>query len=203
MSDSATSLSLKASLAAWRSPLSRALHRNRSKPYSRYFQLATVHSDGRPANRTVVHRGFLPDTNALIFVTDQRSQKVQDNQSVSWAEVCWYFTETREQFRLAGRLLIIGRNYPETALTEARLTTWRNLSDATRQQFFWPHPGQPRGPESDFETKDIDPDQPPSTFCLGLINPDTVDHLELRGEPQNRTHYTRVDDQWQVSNLNP
>jgi pyridoxamine 5'-phosphate oxidase len=45
-------------LAPWRSALARALHRNRALVYARYFQLATVRADGRPANRTVVFRGF-------------------------------------------------------------------------------------------------------------------------------------------------
>jgi len=64
------------SLAPWRSPLARALHRNRSKAYSRYPQLATVRPDGRPANRTIVFRDFSPDTNDLQFVTDLRSDKM-------------------------------------------------------------------------------------------------------------------------------
>ncbi|MEO1006929.1 MAG: pyridoxamine 5'-phosphate oxidase, partial [Cyanobacteria bacterium J06638_38] len=44
-------------LAPWRSLLSGAIHRNRSQPHSRYFQLATVTPEGYPANRTVVFRG--------------------------------------------------------------------------------------------------------------------------------------------------
>jgi pyridoxamine 5'-phosphate oxidase len=63
------------SLAPWRSLLSRALHKNRSLPYARYFQLATVRADSRPANRTVVFRGFLEDTDQLKIITDSRSQK--------------------------------------------------------------------------------------------------------------------------------
>ena len=37
------------SLALWRSPLARALHRNRSLAFARYLQLATVRATGRPA----------------------------------------------------------------------------------------------------------------------------------------------------------
>jgi pyridoxamine 5'-phosphate oxidase len=70
-------------LAPWRLPLARALHRNRSIPASRYLQLATVRSDGRPANRTVVFRGFAPDTDWLQFVTDSRSQKVEQLGQIS------------------------------------------------------------------------------------------------------------------------
>ena len=63
------------SLALWRSPLARALHRNRSLAFARYLQLATVRASGRPANRTVVFRGFLADTNQLKFIIDIRSQR--------------------------------------------------------------------------------------------------------------------------------
>lgn len=37
-----------------------------------YYQLATLRPDGRPANRTVVHRGFYGD-NGITIVTDHRS----------------------------------------------------------------------------------------------------------------------------------
>ncbi|PSN80900.1 pyridoxamine 5'-phosphate oxidase, partial [filamentous cyanobacterium CCP4] len=112
MSDSDPSLSgallKEAALAPWRSSLARALHRNRSRPYSRYFQLATVTAAGHPANRTVVFRDFLPNTNTLTVVTDQRSAKVTDIAAHPWVEACWYFTHTREQFRLAGPIAVVG-----------------------------------------------------------------------------------------------
>jgi Pyridoxamine 5'-phosphate oxidase len=39
--------------------------------HRRYYQVATVGTDGRPSNRTVVHRDFYGD-NALTWCTDQR-----------------------------------------------------------------------------------------------------------------------------------
>ena len=89
------------SLALWRSPLARALHRNRSLAFARYLQLATVRATGRPANRTVVFRGFLADTNQLKFITDISSQKAEEINLYPWGEICWYFPQTREQFRIA------------------------------------------------------------------------------------------------------
>jgi hypothetical protein len=41
----------------------------RSDATSKYVQLATVREDNTPACRTIVFRGFLPDSNALYFVT--------------------------------------------------------------------------------------------------------------------------------------
>jgi PPOX class probable FMN-dependent enzyme len=101
------------SLAPWRSLLSRALHKNRSLPYARYFQLATVRADSRPANRTVVFRGFLEDTDQLKIITDSRSQKADQIDHLSWGEACWYFPNTREQFRFAGQLTLVGADYPD------------------------------------------------------------------------------------------
>ncbi|MGP0065223.1 MAG: pyridoxamine 5'-phosphate oxidase family protein, partial [Isosphaeraceae bacterium] len=89
----------------WRASMVLALHRNRDVPQSWFMQLATVRADGRPANRTVVFRGFLADSHQIIMVSDVRSAKFKDFTSNCWAELCWYFSRTREQFRLAGRVI--------------------------------------------------------------------------------------------------
>ncbi|RMF69155.1 MAG: pyridoxamine 5'-phosphate oxidase, partial [Cyanobacteria bacterium J069] len=131
-------------MAPWRSPLSRALHLNRIFAYARYVQLATVRPDGRPANRTVVFRGFLDPTNQLKFITDTRSAKPEQIAHQTWAEVCWYFPKSREQFRLLGPLTLIDGTCVEANLLQARQQQWQSLSDAARLQFAWPDPGQPR-----------------------------------------------------------
>jgi pyridoxamine 5'-phosphate oxidase len=191
-------------LAPWRPLLARALHRNRSRPYSRYFQLATLRPDGRPANRTVVFRGFMQDTNTLTLITDARSEKVTHLAHQPWAEACWYFTESREQFRLTGTLLLVSAASPDEALQKARQQTWESLSDAARAQFTWPPSGQPRAPQTAFEAPAPHPALPPEPFCLLLLSPKEVDHLELRGDPQTRTRYWLVEsDQWGMESINP
>lgn len=35
-----------------------------------------------------------------------------------WAEVCWYFPETREQFRMGGNLLLVGEEHPDQSLKQ-------------------------------------------------------------------------------------
>ena len=60
----------------WRPSLTLALHLNRRSAQARYVQLATIRDDGRPANRSVVSRGFVDGTDLLIFTTDARSRKV-------------------------------------------------------------------------------------------------------------------------------
>ncbi|PMB46949.1 pyridoxamine 5'-phosphate oxidase [Fischerella thermalis CCMEE 5330] len=195
------------SIAPWRNAIARALHRNRSLVYARYLQLATVRSNGRPANRTVVFRGFLEDTNKLKFITDDRSEKVDQIQQQPWAEVCWYFPSTREQFRISGCLTLVGWDNFDPVLQQSRTTTWQELSDAARIQFAWPHPGKPRRMEEQktFILPQPDPMQPLANFCLLLLNPVKVDHLELRGKPQNRWLYCYDDQQkeWFIQAINP
>ena len=131
-------------LPPWRSHLSHALHCNRSQPYSRYLQLATVDTQGLPTNRTVVFRGFLEDSNQLQFITDARSHKIAHIQAQPWAEICWYFTKSREQFRLLGQLVLVKATDLEPNLQLARQQVWQKLSDSARQQFCWPEPGAKR-----------------------------------------------------------
>lgn len=193
------------SLAPWRLLLSRSLHTNRSLPYSRYFQLATLRADGHPANRTVVFRGFLDPTNQLIIVTDSRSQKVDQIQHQSWGEACWYFPKSREQFRFTGQLTLVGTDYPDPVLKQARQRTWQDLSDSARLQFAWPHPREPRLEGDDASlSPPPNPEQPLSNFCLVLLDPVQVDHLELRGNPQKRSLYDQNNQgEWLKQPVNP
>jgi pyridoxamine 5'-phosphate oxidase len=191
-------------LAPWRSPLARALHRNRSLVYARYVQLATMRPNGQPANRTIVFRGFLDQTNTLKFVTDRRSEKADQIPLQNWGEVCWYFPKTREQFRLLGQLILVEEDYSDPALRQARTKQWQDLSDSARSQFAWPDPKQPRADDAAFQVALPDSIHPPPHFCLLLLEPMEVDHLELRGNPQERTLYHQEEgDEWRIASVNP
>lgn len=193
------------SLAPWRSPLARALHLNRSLAYARYLQLATVRSNGRPANRTLVFRGFLADSDRLMFVTDSRSQKPEQIEHQPWAEACWYFPQTREQFRFHGCLTLVKADNSDAVLQQARHTAWQEMSDATRLQFTWADPGKPKADAAEFEQPLPNAIEPLANFCLLLLNPIQVDRLELRGEPQNRTIYQwdEIEQSWSYQAVNP
>jgi pyridoxamine 5'-phosphate oxidase len=190
------------SLPPWRSSLSRALHRNRSLPASRYLQLATVDAEQRPHNRTVVFRGFYDPGSQLQFVTDVRSSKAVQVTQNPWAEACWYFSKTREQFRIAGQLQLITADSPND-LQPARRQAWEHLSNNSREQFAWPLPAASREQEGQsFEVSCLNFEQPLANFGLLLLNPIAVDHLELRGAPQNRWQYL-WDGEWSVIAINP
>ncbi|WP_347277920.1 Npun_F5749 family FMN-dependent PPOX-type flavoprotein [Leptolyngbya sp. FACHB-711] len=204
-------------LAPWQAALTGALHRNRSLIYSRYAQLATVRSSPtqsspsengsgasyRPANRTVVFRGFLDDMNQLKFITDDRSDKAAQIEQNPWGELCWYFPKTREQFRLLGTLTIVRADFGDRTLVQARQTQWQDLSDAARLQFAWAASGQLRTAESDFTPPPPNAIEPPPNFCLLLLDPVQVDHLLLRGDPQNRYVYQKTNDEWTKEEVNP
>ncbi|MEL6221744.1 MAG: Npun_F5749 family FMN-dependent PPOX-type flavoprotein [Cyanobacteria bacterium J06627_8] len=190
-------------LAPWRSLLSRALHRNRSLPEARYFQLATVQSDGKPRNRTVVFRGF-SDGGDIQVVTDQRSEKIAQIHHQHWGEICWYFSKTREQFRITGQITLITEGSTSRDELESRKQIWHNLSDNARTQFAWPFPGHRRSVSDEFEVELPSPDEPLPQFSVLLLSPNRVDHLELRGEPQNRHIYELIDvNQWKTQVVNP
>ena len=74
-------------LIPWRRLIERALQETLDDPTARHVQLATVGIDRRPANRTVVFRGFVAGTDWLTFVTDDRSQKARHVQHQSAGEV--------------------------------------------------------------------------------------------------------------------
>jgi pyridoxamine 5'-phosphate oxidase len=190
----------------WRSHLARSLHQHRNQPEARFLQLATIDLDQRPRNRTVVFRGILENSDrfrdCLKIITDSRSQKIEQIKANPWAEVSWYFTKTRSQFRISGKLILIDHKYADLELQTARSAAWQALSESARMQFTWVHPREPR---VDFlEIAPPDPTQPLDTFCLLLLNPIEVDRLELRGTPQNRWIYLR-DQQgnWTEQEVNP
>ena len=197
---------MNSTLPPWRSPIARALHRNRSLPNARYVQLATVDADGRPRNRTVVFRGWLEPESQLRFVVDIRSPKALSllADSSDWAEACWYFPKTREQFRLSGQLVLVTAECPISRHSKARQEAWQQMSDAGRVQFDWATPGADRSEGSDgFNPPQPDSQEPLDNFCLLLLAPISVDHLELRGEPQSRYLYELNEDAWVVRQVNP
>lgn len=189
------------SLPPWRSPLAAAIYRNRAKPYSRYFQLATVTPEGYPANRTVVFRGFRDDAaSSLKIITDSRSSKIKDLTHQAIAEVCWYFTKTREQFRLTGNLQIITASENNSQLLTERQLAWKNLSDSARSQFAASNLAVTLGDQSTLAQNFPAPDLPLDTFDLLLFIPYKVDHLQLRINPQRSCLYNlEANGMWSIN----
>ncbi|MEN9205759.1 MAG: pyridoxamine 5'-phosphate oxidase family protein [Thermostichales cyanobacterium BF4_bins_65] len=166
----------------------------------RFLQMATVDPQGYPRNRTVVFRGWQGECD-LILATDSRSQKIQDLHACPYSELCWYFPKTREQFRLFGPVQLITQTNRDPQWQQS----WQQMSPQGRQLWYWPHPAQPLAPPESFQEVTV-ADTPPDTFVLMILSPQTVDHLQLRGDgtyPQTRHHYHRQGSRWLWRAVNP
>jgi pyridoxamine 5'-phosphate oxidase len=104
---------------------------------------------------------------------------------------------------------IVDLNYPDPTWQHYRQLVWQQLSPAARQQFTWPAPGAVRPTLDPFPEVAIPAEHPIATFCLLLLQPVWVEHLELRGTPQNRWQYVlqalgeNASLEWQRQALNP
>ena len=175
-----------------------ALKKNRRDAHHRYFQLATVAADGSPRNRTLVFRGFAPGDERLLAITDTRSEKLAELSVANTAEIAWYFTQTREQFRLRVLVDCVTESSQEPVGLQLRNEVWRGLSDAAREQFFWLPPGQPLGTGTPPEAADAAPD----TFALLFLTPIRIDHLVL-AKVQTRRLAQSTEGYWNEQSINP
>jgi pyridoxamine 5'-phosphate oxidase len=140
----------------------------------------------------------------LKFITDARSQKMLHGKA---AEACWYFTETREQFRLRGEMVMVTHESTDSALVRQRSGLWKSISDSARAAYQWPAPGSTRSYDDDDE-KDYrcsaDIGTISDNFVMMLLRPNYIDHLRLKGFPQKRSIWSIKDDRsWETWNVNP
>ncbi|KAJ9534878.1 hypothetical protein QJQ45_029562 [Haematococcus lacustris] len=191
-----------ADMPPWLSIIEKSVKANKSLAYARYVQLATIRPDGRPANRTVVFRGFLKESSDLTFITDLRSNKVAELSANPAAEVAWYLPQTREQFRLSGNLQVVGAEHPQPAMAAARQAAWNALSPGARTQFGWPQPGLPRDPDPAVFSPEVpgEGEEPSPAFGLLILHVHKVDYLQLF--KNERVTYS-VEDDWQPHRVNP
>jgi hypothetical protein len=127
----------------------------------------------------MVFRGFLPGTQSLLSVTDTRSEKVIEWQgdNKSHFEICWYFSDSREQFRLAGEVALVSNfldaSYRNSVLGEHTKESllkqqWSNLSKNAKEPFFSSSPKAP------FDEDSIPPIVP--ILQDGLVNQSNSSH---------------------------
>ena len=182
---------------SWLECLEVALKKNRRDPASRYFQLATIRPDGSPANRTVVFRGLGPNEE-IQFISDTRSQKICELKQKKNAAICWYFANTREQFRISG----VVETEPSGGSDIAQ-ELWQKISEQARSQFYWPEPGHDfEELAADFSSIDVNSSTPPEVFRVLRFSPTEVDYLLLRGSPQTRFKSYRSDRSWISKRVN-
>ena len=98
-------------LPHWRNIIDISIARSRKVRGGNYVQLATVTPEGHPRVRTVVQRGIFAHgdhKNVFKFITDRRSEKVAQIATQPEAEMCWWFVKSSEQYRIRGKLTVVG-----------------------------------------------------------------------------------------------
>jgi PPOX class probable FMN-dependent enzyme len=199
----AIAFSSAASTLNWRTLLT-AAQTNNPQAHNRFAHLATLQGGDtpRPAVRTVTVRFFLDD-GRLLLTTDTRADKVAELAENSACELCWYFTQTREQFRFHARGHVISAPQArlEGKLDEAMQRTWNARSSAAQQSFTWPQPKR-RVDDAAAYAKDV-PTQVPDHFALLLLDVVTVDYLNLATQPHQRVMFNKLGGQWMPRSVNP
>ncbi|BBG97673.1 Pyridoxamine 5'-phosphate oxidase family protein [Prunus dulcis] len=139
--------------APWKQLLLNAMESNAHLKHSSYIQLATIACNGRPSNRTVVFRGFQEDSDKIQINTDGRSRKI-----------CWYFTDSWEQFRINGTVDIIDGSNPDPIKLQQREKSWASSSLKSRLQYLGPQPGLPNLSEEPPKEVSVDPSTGPVDY---------------------------------------
>jgi pyridoxamine 5'-phosphate oxidase len=124
---------------SWELCLKDVINKNKRVVEAKYITFTTI-SNGWPAARTVVFRGFhnYKDKVCFKFISDSRSQKILDIEENNQIELCWYLTKNKDQFRIKGHAMSIGASSTDVMDAKLRLQTWNGLSDGARVPFFFP-----------------------------------------------------------------
>ena len=181
----------------WQSMLSQSLQAEYG-PRPNVGTLATVDTGGMPRARAVVCRRLAEDGAAYI-TSDARSGKSQDARANAHGELVFWLPSRREQFRLWGDVVRIGPGSADPELAEA----WTQLPAVTRATFFWPQPGAPRAPESDFRKSAPGDLPPPDTFEILVLRPTLIRYVALQFQPHRARKWTREGANWEAHDINP
>ncbi|RAL54217.1 hypothetical protein DM860_004688 [Cuscuta australis] len=173
--------STSATAPPWKHLLLNSLSSNSHLKHAIYLQLATVGPNGRPSNRTVVFRGFADNSDKIQINTDSRTRKMEELRHCPFAEICWYFTDSWEQYRINGRVDVIDASNPNPDKLRQRERAWFESSLRSRMQYLGPSPGLPSLNDQSSQEPTLDPSAGPvDAFCLLVLDPEQVDILNLK-----------------------
>ena len=193
----------------WLERIDISIKKSRKIKGGNYVQIATVDEMGSPNCRTVVFRGFLKynydKSIAMKMITDSRSEKVNQINFSPICEMVWWFSQSSEQYRIKGILKLISNSEESEEFKIVRKQMWGNMSDPAREQFYWMQPGNdyegspsvPPGGRDD-EGKILDP---PNTFLLMLLLPQSVKYLRLRDNYAQNDVFKET--KWISTRVNP
>ncbi|CAK7348690.1 unnamed protein product [Dovyalis caffra] len=125
--------------------------------------------------------GFEENSDRIQINTDCRTRKIEELKHCPFAEICWYFTDSWEQFRINGRVDVIDGSNPDPEKLQQREKSWFASSLKSRLQYLGPNPRLPFLSEQSPNEFFLDPSSGPvATFCLLVLDPDQVDYLNLK-----------------------
>ncbi|GAC16981.1 pyridoxamine 5'-phosphate oxidase family protein [Aliiglaciecola lipolytica] len=193
----------------WLERLQSSIFENQSRPESKYLQLATVNQKNHPEVRTLVFRECLESSSTLIMHTDIRSDKISQIHTQNCAQICWYFSVTREQYRFTGSIKIIDASQDDKQ--SQRKQHWLSLSTPAKTSYFWQTPGESlalnQAKQSDevnrYNIINDDNDSISDNFALLSFAVSEVDHLQLNTTPHTRKRYQLKHHLWQEDTINP
>ena len=191
----------------WRKKLEQSLKTHQHQVQSRYIQLATCCSKGQARVRTVVYRGFIENSNLLSIHTDLRSDKCTQLSDNPRCEINWYFTESREQYRITGKASLITEN--STDYQVQRRWHWQQLSAVAKADYNKAVPGIPL-PEMTADANHpaalskYQMTEPHNNFVLLIVRPESVDHVMLLPSPHQRVmHELDSQGRWHETAITP
>ncbi|THF98156.1 hypothetical protein TEA_024365 [Camellia sinensis var. sinensis] len=125
--------------------------------------------------------GFEENSDKMRINTDCRTHKIDDLKHCPFAEICWYFTDSWEQFRINGRIDVVDGLCLDPLKLQQREKAWFASSVKSRLQYLGPNPGLPSLGEQSSSESSLDPSAGPvDAFCLLVLDPDQVDYLNLK-----------------------
>ncbi|CAI7929055.1 unnamed protein product [Closterium sp. NIES-54] len=69
--------------------------------------------------------------------------QVKEIEDSPFVELCWYFSESWEQYRISGSMCTVHAKSPDPALLQLRHAAWQPLTVQQRWQYCRGHPGTP------------------------------------------------------------
>lgn len=209
-------------LPQWRATIAAFLERT-PEPRPAYFlaQVSTIRSPhrraylaGRPAIRNVGLR-FLTaaadrspailDTDLIKFMTDRRSDKVDELRHSPACEISLFFPEIKAQIRLPGAIDVSPSGHAQS------VGLWRGLDDFERRFYAWPASGPPRalvpGDSADRTVFDVPvpstEESPSDCFTVCVLRVDYVECLDKDDYPPIRDIEVKSSGAWSLARISP
>ncbi|CAL9088893.1 unnamed protein product [Musa textilis] len=171
-----------ATAASWKPLLLRALDSNAHLKHSAFFQLVLPTSLACFSYLILIGNYVAGDyrLQRKTFQSDGRLQ-IEEIKHCHFGEICWYFTESWEQFRINGKIDIIDGANSDACKLQHREKAWFASSLKSRLQYLAPAPRLPDISNGSGEENQLDPSEGPvEAFCLLLFDPEQVDYLNLK-----------------------